>query len=230
MKGDIMAKSKGTKKVAPVVNKDLVNEAVEFINESANKTVYTGYLEIGNYVLEKFFDNDIEKASSRNPRKPESFKALCKREDLALKLTTLTMTVRVAAQEKYFIENKVKTDSLTFTHKAELIKLPNDKTKISLVNKCIKNKLSTRKLSTEVAKKLELLPRKSDLPTSQFLKLRFKSLDGLFEKEANRDLPNLTKLKGMRKSTIEELKASCEIMLEKLKRVSDEYQTLPPAI
>lgn len=221
-----MATSKGTKKVRQVVDQSLLNEAVKFINESANKSVYKGYLEIGNYVLEKFFDNDIDKASSKNPRKPESFKALCEREDLAIKHTTLTLTVRVAAQEKYFIQEKVKTDGLTFTHKGELVKILNDEKKINLAKKCIEKNLSTRKLSTEVAKILKSQAKESNLPASQFLKLRFKSLDGLFEKEVNRELPNLTVLKGMHTRTIEELKTSCELMLEKLKRVSDEYQSL----
>jgi hypothetical protein len=37
----------------------LVNAAVAFINNAAKETVYQGYLKIGRYLLERFFNNNI---------------------------------------------------------------------------------------------------------------------------------------------------------------------------
>ncbi len=51
--------------VAIIDQNDLVDQAVQHINEIANKSVYSGMMEIGRYVLEKFFDNDVKKTSSK---------------------------------------------------------------------------------------------------------------------------------------------------------------------
>jgi len=106
------------------VDQTLVNNAVHFINEKANEHVYKAYEEIGNYLLEKFFDNDLELASSRNPKKLVSYQALREREDLAIHPARLGVMVRVAAQEKFFASKKLPSEKLSYTHKSELVKLP----------------------------------------------------------------------------------------------------------
>ena len=103
-------------------------------------------------MLEKFYNNDIKEATSKNPRKPASYKKLCQREDLVVSLASLSMAVRVAGQEKFLEEKEVATEALTYTHKAELIKLDNDVKKINLAKKCIDENWSTRKLAEEVKK------------------------------------------------------------------------------
>ncbi|MCP4715255.1 MAG: hypothetical protein GY868_09075, partial [Deltaproteobacteria bacterium] len=47
-------------KEAPVLTDKEIQDAVDFINEKANQAVYQGYTEIGKYILEKFFEDDIE--------------------------------------------------------------------------------------------------------------------------------------------------------------------------
>ncbi len=83
--------------VAKVGLIELIDHAVEHMNEIVNKSVYSGMMEIGRYVLEKFFDNDIEEATSKNPRKPDSYKKSCRREDLMISVADLSMALRVAA-------------------------------------------------------------------------------------------------------------------------------------
>ena len=141
------------------VDDETIDRAVEAINEIANKSVYSGMMEIGQYVLEKFFKNDIEKATSRNPHKPESFKKLCARDDLVVSLTSLSMAVRVAGQEKFLEEKKIETEKLTYTHKTELIKMDNDGKKIFLTKRCIDEKWSTRKLGTRLQRNLKASKR-----------------------------------------------------------------------
>ena len=51
------------------IDQSVIDNAVQFINEKANEFVYSGYEQIGRYLLERFFNNDIILASSRSPRK-----------------------------------------------------------------------------------------------------------------------------------------------------------------
>ena len=46
-----------------------IDEAVAFINERVASHVYRGSLEIGEYVLVRFFNNDIRLAGSKNGHK-----------------------------------------------------------------------------------------------------------------------------------------------------------------
>ncbi len=133
----------------------LIDQAVQHINEIANKSVYSGFMEIGQYVLEKFFNNDIKEATSKNPRKPASYQKLCNRDDLAVEVSSLSTAVRVVAQEKFFEEKNINTEKLTYTHKADLVKLANGKEKTELAKACMKNNWSTRKLRDEIKKKLQ---------------------------------------------------------------------------
>ncbi len=64
-----MPKMKITKAVSERVETKMLSDteienAVEFINEKANETVFKGSIEIGQYILEKFFDNDINALTS----------------------------------------------------------------------------------------------------------------------------------------------------------------------
>jgi hypothetical protein len=137
--------------------KNMIEKTVKFINEKANEMLYKGSEEIGEYLLKNFFNNDPKLASSKNPHKPVSYRELCKREDLALHPITLGTMVRVAAQERYFKDNKVDTSKLTYTHKAQLVKMEDDNKKIALINDAIKNKLSTREFAKKIAAARKLL-------------------------------------------------------------------------
>jgi hypothetical protein len=144
------------------VDKTLVEQAVKFINEKANETLYKGSEEIGAYILKKFFDDDIEKATSRNPRKPASYRALCTHPGLVLRPEALSVMVRVAAQEKFFLDKKLEVKKLSYSHKAELVKLGNDDKKVELVKKMLSKPMSVRQLQTRISKmRQEALPERS---------------------------------------------------------------------
>jgi hypothetical protein len=112
-----MAVEKTKKSSVASVEIKKINDAVKFINEKANKMVYKGSVEIGNYILEHFFGNDTSLASSKNPKKPVSYGKLCRRKDLLLSSMELSTMVRVASQEKFLKEKKVNVSKLTYTHK-----------------------------------------------------------------------------------------------------------------
>jgi len=155
----MMTPSRADRAVEPAVDKALVNAAVKFINEKANETLYKGSEEIGAYILKKFFDNDIQQAASRNPRKPASYRALCEHPNLVIKPEALSVMVRVAAQEKFFLDKKLDVKKLSYSHKAELVKIPNDDKKLKLVKNIVSNPVSVRKLQERISKmRKEILP------------------------------------------------------------------------
>lgn len=47
---------------------ETINKAVEFINERVAAHVYNGSIEIGNFVLEKFFNNNPPLLQKLNPQ------------------------------------------------------------------------------------------------------------------------------------------------------------------
>lgn len=155
----------GQKEEISAEDQKLVDDAVKFINEKANETVYKGSLEIGEYILKVFFDNDIEKAQSKNPTKKVSFNKLCEREDLVVHPNTLAKMVKVVCQEKFFLDKKFDTTALSYTHKASLVKMPMDMGKITMAKQCIEEGWTTRKLDNEIQNELDLLknPQKNSL-------------------------------------------------------------------
>jgi len=150
-----MPKTKSTPDV--VVDKETLDAAVEFINETANETIYKGSVKIGEYILKHIFNDDIKVATSRNPQKKESFRRLCERDDLNIHPNRLGLMVRVASQERFLVNKKVDIGLLTYTHKASLVKLDNNSKKISLIKKCIEKKMTTRGLDSEINKELKRL-------------------------------------------------------------------------
>ncbi len=200
--------------VQETISRDFLEKSVKFINEKANETLYKGSLEIGEYLLKYFFNDDIKLASSKNPRKPKSFKELCQHNDLAVPYSTLTVMVRVAAQERYFKENSFDTCQLSYTHKSNLIRLNNDKNKLILANRCIDEKLSTRQLSTIVNKKRrkvidEKKQELSDLPFGNITKI-----EQLLNKSIKSELiTDINKLRNMRNKTRQDLKEKTNELL-----------------
>lgn len=129
---------------------DMVEAAVSFINEKLQETVYRGSEQIGAYLLDTFFDGDVKRASSRNPKKGTSFRKLCQRDDLLVSPAALSIMVRVAAQEKFFVEKEFDSSSLSYRHKSELVKMPNDDEKLRLAKEAIRAGLPSRALAERV--------------------------------------------------------------------------------
>jgi DNA-binding transcriptional MerR regulator len=132
------------------VDDDLVDKAVVFINETTQRSIYVAHLEIGEYILKHFFNDDIKLAASRDPNKKTSFNALCKREDLEVHPNRLGIMVRVASQARFLTDKEVETKALSYTHKSKLVKLPNDEEKLKVIKQCIDEGWSTRALQEHV--------------------------------------------------------------------------------
>lgn len=171
-----------------IVDDSVIDEAVEFINETATKTIYKGSIEIGEYILKHFFEDDIKLASSKNPKKQASFNKLCEREDLTLHPNSLALMVRVASQERFLAEKKVDTSELTYTHKASFVKLDNGQKKINLIRKCLDEKWTTRKLDDEIKEKLKGLPPTNKPSLLLTTKKYITKVDGVLKTVGDTDL------------------------------------------
>ncbi len=123
----------------------LLDEAVAFINQQANAPAKS-LIEIGKYLLDKFFENDPKKVDDRAPRKGISLRKLAEHEDISMNHQTLSNAVKLAAQEHLF--EAPKYQSLTESHKLLLFRLgKKDKEKIKFADKVVKDNLSVRKLN-----------------------------------------------------------------------------------
>ncbi|SLM30954.1 hypothetical protein MTBBW1_2550008 [Desulfamplus magnetovallimortis] len=227
----------------------LINDAVKFINEKANEVIYKGHEEIGSYILEKFFNGDIEKALSKDPKKEISFKKLCERGDLIVHANTLSAAVKVSCQEKLFIDKKFNDSKLlSYTHKKLLVRLEDPRKKVNMAKKCIKEGWTTRELENAVQKKLkefEKPAKKSLIRTTQKC---IQKIDTVIEAAAESDLSykseDLKKMSGARrrelikhandlKSKIDaidlgDVSSNCESLIEELEKIEEEYKKNPP--
>lgn len=209
-----------------LVDKALVNDAVSFINEKANETLYRGSEEIGAYLLERFFGNDIAVASSRKPHKSASYAALCQREDLAVHPATLSLMVRVAAQEVFFKKKDFDPTGLSYTHKAELVKLPNTAVKIRLAQKALKSTFTTRLLSEEVKKTREKSGVKGKVISAVIEKYLTDPVRLFENSRRNEFVSNTDNLKKMRLGTRQKLQEKAREMVEKTKEWGKKYRAL----
>ena len=97
-------------------------------------------------------------ASSKNPKKQQSFNKLCERDDLIVHPNQLGLMVRVASQEMFFGEEKIDVKTLSYTHKATLVKVEDKSKKADMVKECIIEKWTTRQLEDTIKKYLNTLP------------------------------------------------------------------------
>lgn len=201
-----------------IADEKLINDAVQFINkkahettEKANETVYKGSIEIGKYILMHFFDGDLKRASSKNPRKQKSFNKLCQHEGLIVNPNRLGLMVRVASQEQYFVDKKIDTKELSYTHKASLVKIDNGIKKADIIEKCIKEEWTTRKLEDEIKKYLKTLPSSSKPSPIRTTKKYIAKMDVVLETVEDTELDfNTDDISKMSKQRRDDLKKYLE--------------------
>lgn len=208
-------------------DRKLIEDSVQFINDKANETLYKGSLEIGNYVLKHFFNNDISMALSKNPRKPQSFKALCRHKDLTVPYSTLTVMVRVAAQENFLKGQGIDTDCLGYTHKSMLIKLENNDEKVKLAQTCMEKKLSTRQFQdviNKTKKKMIAQDKKFDEETAFRNIAKLEQMIGRTEKHEL--VTDINKIRSMQTKTREDLRHKATELLDIMARTSKDCKKI----
>ena len=81
----------------------LVEEAVDFIHKTIAETLDKGITTIGDYLLERFYNNDPDRVRSRNPHKEKSFRSLverCETPELPISKTGLHRAVSAAVMRR----------------------------------------------------------------------------------------------------------------------------------
>jgi hypothetical protein len=146
-----MAKQSAIKKTTEDV---IIDDAVEYINDKIGSTYYKTAIDVGEYVLNTFFNDNTNEVKSKDPNKKNSFSKLCERSDLKVHPKHLNQMVVVALQERLLIggiqSNKESIrgipqkdmDKLGYSLKVELLKVISDKTKIKFAIHFIEHKFT----------------------------------------------------------------------------------------
>ncbi len=124
--------------------------------------------EIGDYLIEHFFDNDINEVASQNPVKNMSFRRLCERTDLPFPETALRRFLHVAINFRLLPAGKAKL--LPPSHHSVLYQVadPGERRKIGI--EAANRELSVRKLREIVKGKGRRRPGAGRKPETNFYK------------------------------------------------------------
>lgn len=216
--------------------RNVVDEAVEFINEKKSllknqvaESSYKTFVEIGEYLLKTFFNNDIALASSKDEDKPETYRSLAKRDDLDVHYTTLNKMVRCAIQEKFLLEHKdnidINNNNFTYTHRLILLRLPDDNLKIELIKEINTTNMSTRDLEARVnSEKIKLLGSQRNA-TPRILKyinnlideLEYPQLEAIAQKDYLKKVPTAKR---------EKIREEMQALIDKMTNAIASYKKL----
>ena len=128
----------------------LVEEAVAFISQTIEEMGKTVFLKVGDYLLTRFFNDNVLLASSKNRYKSMSYTELCRHTDLPVTRRQLGVMIRMAAQERYLILTHVEVSRLCHIKKSYLIQLPDGDEKYALAQKCIQENWTSRELYARI--------------------------------------------------------------------------------
>lgn len=130
-----------------------IEETVRWISERVNQAIHTTCVEIGQYLLDRFFLGSVQAFRSQSPRKHSSMRALkarCESEDLPLSITTLYNYISLAIQERAMSAHQAMYARLGHTHKILLLPLRDPEIKALLVEEAVTKRLGTRQLKERV--------------------------------------------------------------------------------
>ena len=139
--------SEAVKAEIVTVDKKLVDEAVEWIRDTALENIKKTFVEVGNYILKKFFNDDIELARSKNPFKNASFRALAERcgtADFPVSKTWLNNAVGVALMTRQLPSTKSAFKLLAPTLQETLLPLKDPERVEKVAEKVIEGEYSLR--------------------------------------------------------------------------------------
>jgi len=134
---------------APVTegSDDLIDEAVDRINRIYVRKGMEVVLEVGQYVLDTFFEGDPERVGDRGKDSP-TFQALSAREDLRMKPAWIWRAVRLVVQLGALPE--AAAAELPYTHHTLLLPVRDPDTKARLAQLAIDEGLSSRDFEIRV--------------------------------------------------------------------------------
>jgi hypothetical protein len=193
--------------VPEVVDTELVEKSVAFINGIVNDTAEKSSRVIGKHILETYFDNDPELARSHNPKKTASYAALQSSPDLLLSASSLNNLVRVEIQRDYLTSNGIDLTKLSYSHQLRLARLPDGRGKLTLAKRATEQKWSVRVLEEKVKDAVKQTDRQ--VPLVPDLNVNFRTNPSLLLGNDKRlgfvlDKENLKKLSRTKRDKLRE--------------------------
>jgi hypothetical protein len=215
----------GEKKIEVIVADKLVEEAVGRINELVKETLFDGAKKIGAYVFETFYDNDVERVRSHNPKKDASFRKLAERCDIDLLVskTFLGNAVGVAVMCKLLPSGEQAYKQLPHSHQAALLPLREPKQVEAMAERAVKQELPVRKLRLLVQQKVEA-NKDENLgrpPTPIILKTLNRTLK-LFTPEGGRKSFTKAQVKELSADDAKKAREAAEKLMKSLENLLEE--------
>ena len=103
----------------------LIDQSVKYINEEWERGL-DSWFNIGEHVLDTYFEGNPEKANSRAWNKEHSFYKLCEHTKLKMSPRSLSNCVRIVAQDELFFTAQALAQSLPKAHKILLLPVPSE--------------------------------------------------------------------------------------------------------
>lgn len=155
----------------------LINETVSLINRTISAKALEAAVIIGDHILTRYFNDDIEAAISKDSNKPVSFSILCEHPELNVSRSKLGNMVKVAAQERFLGPINTSPEKFSYSHRLKLTRLPNDENKIEMVRECIGSDMTVRQLEYRVQlKTMALEAREDEAPEPDLAEKTFNAL------------------------------------------------------
>jgi len=222
--------SEAVKPEIMTADKKLVDETVEWIRDTVLEGVRKTTVEVGEYILEKFFNNDIELARSRNPLKNASFRALAERcgtPKFPVSKTWLNNAVGVAIMNRLLPSAKSAFKLLPPTLQETLLPLKDPERVEKVAKRVMDNDYTFRQARNAVAKERARITKdetRGRPPTPLIIKTldrsaRLFAFEGGKRSFTRADVDELDD--GQRKQAIE----SAEALVEKLKALVDKLKS-----
>lgn len=223
-----------TNKIAKIEKRDIeiltaqeikqIDEAVAFINTKANETAKS-LVDIGEYLLKTFFDNDISKVEDRAPRKGISLRKIAEHKDIMFSYRSLANAMQLAAQNHLF--SGAKFMNLTESHRLLLLSVNEEDKKLAFAEMSVKEKLSYRGLREVLIKEKYITPRgrgalfageRESEPEDDAFKDFFKPIDRLVKMNFAIDKIELDRLSDDQIQSMTKLKDRLEKILAKVEK------------
>lgn len=193
-------------------DQQLVSEAYQQVYDIMTNYYNKAVEEVGEYLIDKFYNGNLERAQKNKPVKYKSFKAFIERfSDQSYSQSWFYNAVNIALDKKALEQQGYnQLDKLSISHRKALTKVKNVDDKIKLADEAINQKLSVRNLEERVQSSNQGSPKREGFSLKK--------------------LPNKTKLEKKKPEELQKLRdeiqkrvASLEEKLEKIKEDRRSY-------
>ena len=212
------------------VDKQVVEEGVEWIRAKLAETISRGMSEVGEYVLDRFFDGDPERVRSKDPRKNASFRSLvarCESTELPIKRAVLQRAVAIAVMRRALPGHARAYPQLPFSHQAELLPLRLPGPVEKLAERALAKKLSVRALREMVAREVTKAPSTGEKRARKPRRLLVKTLDqslSLFTLESDGRSFTRAQIAALSDDEANHARRSAEALVKSLEKLIEKLQ------